>query len=304
MQELLPPNHTQQQSHSTVELITKIISGPHVDTVTALTGEMIITPQQGDEIMEPKPLSQPHLSHLDTCTDAATAVPVVGANPNLVKSSSFQTAIGILGNSSLPCLYNFSLLTGHKGYLKQWLLLDRNVSWMMLHVNLVGTGVSFSTICLLNGFQAIKLNPSICRWMNLKLRSPKFIVFCSFLCWILHLLMNSCIPIIVNGPLNSKNLSVENNCGYCSWTMPERFSSLYTVMYFSLDFMSLGFMVRASGSMVFILLRHKQRVQHIHSKRFFHRLSHEARATYTILILVRAFVTFYSIYTILTFWMT
>ena len=75
---------------------SEIIPGPHADTVTALTGEMMITPQQGGEIMEPKPLSQVHLSCLDTCTGAATAVPVLGAQPNLVKSSSFQVSFRFL----------------------------------------------------------------------------------------------------------------------------------------------------------------------------------------------------------------
>ncbi|XP_046537390.1 vomeronasal type-1 receptor 1-like [Equus quagga] len=243
-----------------------------------------------------------------------------------------QTAVGILGNSSLLCLYSFTLLTGHKVRPTDLILnqlvfanslvlfskgipqtmvafglkyfLDNAACKLVFYYHRMGTGVSFSTICLLNGVQAIKLNPSICRWMNLKLRSRNFIGFCCFLCWILHLLVNSCMPIIVNGPLKCKNLSVENNCGYCSWTMPGRFSSLYTVIYFSPDFMSLVFMVWASGSMVFILLRHKKRVQHIHSNRVPPRLSHEARATYAILILVSSFVTFYSIYAILTLWMT
>ena len=145
----------------------------------------------------------------------------------------------------------------------------------------VSTGVSFSTICLLRGYHVIKLNPSICRWVELKIRSPKFIGFCCFLCWILHLLINSFIPVIMNGPLNSKNLSVKNN-GHCSWNWESRFNILNTVIYFSLDFMSLGFMVWASSSMIFILFRHKQQVQHIHNNRLASRASHDSRATCTI----------------------
>ncbi|KAF5929506.1 hypothetical protein HPG69_007259 [Diceros bicornis minor] len=88
--------------------------------------------------------------------------------------------------------------------------------------------------------------------MEFKIRSLKFIGFCCFLCWILHLLINSCIPIIVNGPLNVKNLNVKNDYGNRLSTRP----------------------------------------------------SHEARATHIIVILLSYFVTFYSIYIILTIWMT
>ncbi|KAM9046807.1 vomeronasal type-1 receptor 1-like, partial [Megaptera novaeangliae] len=66
--------------------------------------------------------------------------------------------------------------------------------------------------------------------------------------------------------------------------------------------------VWASGSMVLVLHRHKQRVQHIHSnslsprgKGLSPRPSHEARATRTILILVSSFVLLYSLSSILTF---
>lgn len=58
--------------------------------------------------------------------------------------------------------------------------------------------------------------------------------------------------------------------------------SLITVIYFPPHFMSLGFMVWASCSLVLDLRRHKQRVQHICRNR----PSHEARATRTILILI------------------
>ncbi|XP_023564263.1 LOW QUALITY PROTEIN: vomeronasal type-1 receptor 1-like [Octodon degus] len=168
----------------------------------------------------------------------------------------------------------------------------------------VGTGLSFCTVCLLNGFQALKLNPSICRWMELKLQSQGFIGFCCFLCWIPNLSVNSYIAMIVRGPLSCRNASVRTSCGQCSWTMPEKHSLLYTLLYFSLDFISVGFMIWASGSMVLALHRHRQRVQHIRSHSLSPRPSHEARATRTILVLVSSFATFYSFYTILTIWTT
>ncbi|XP_012368686.2 LOW QUALITY PROTEIN: vomeronasal type-1 receptor 1-like [Octodon degus] len=167
----------------------------------------------------------------------------------------------------------------------------------------VGTGVSFSTACLFSGFQAIKLNPHFCKWMELKIRSLRFTAFCCFMCWILHLSINSFLPLIVNGPLSKKNLSRENN-DYCSWIMPQEYSLLYSVLYFFPNLMSLILMTWASGSMVLLLHRHRQRVQHIRSHSLSPRPSHEARATRTILVLVSSFATLYSVYIILTIWMT
>ncbi|XP_011835135.1 PREDICTED: vomeronasal type-1 receptor 1 [Mandrillus leucophaeus] len=113
--------------------------------------------------------------------------------------------------------------------------------------------------------------------MDLKIRSPKVIGFSCFLCWILHLLMNTCILKIVTGPLNRKNLKEETNYRVCSCAIQDRFDLFYAITYFSPDFVSLVFMVPASGSKVFVLHRHKQRVQHIHNHRLSSGLFHEAR---------------------------
>lgn len=240
-----------------------------------------------------------------------------------------QTGIGLMENLSLFGLYNFALLSRHnlrptdlilihlvsancvvlfsKGFPQTmaafgWrYFLDDTGCKLVFYFHQVTTGVSFSTICLINGFLVIKLNPSIWSWMELKIRPLKFIAFCCFLCWILHLMINLFVPTTVNGPLNGKNVSVKSNYGYCSWHMKEGFvDSLITVIYFPPDFMSLGFMVWASSPLVLVLRRHKQRVQHICRNR----PSHEARATCTILILMSSFGTFYSASSILTIWMT
>lgn len=100
-----------------------------------------------------------------------------------------QTGMGLLGNLSLLCVYNFALLTGcnlrptdlifmqlvsanflalfSKGVPQTmaafgWrYFLDDTGCKLVFCFHSVATGVSFNTICLLNGFQIIKLNPSI-----------------------------------------------------------------------------------------------------------------------------------------------
>ncbi|XP_076986596.1 vomeronasal type-1 receptor 1-like [Tamandua tetradactyla] len=241
-----------------------------------------------------------------------------------------QTGVGILGNFSLLCFYNSALLTG-KNFRPTDLILNQLVlanslilyskgipqtmiafglkyflddarCKLLFYFYRVASGVSFTTTCLLKGFQAIKLDPRISSWMELKIRSPKFIGFCCFLCWIPHLLINILGPVIVKGPLKTKNFSLIKDAVHCSWPKTEEFKALYILMYYSTDIASLIFMVWASGSVVLVLYRHKHRVQHIHGNSLSSRPSFEAKAIRTILILVSLFFSFYSISTILILW--
>ncbi|CAD7692060.1 unnamed protein product [Nyctereutes procyonoides] len=119
-----------------------------------------------------------------------------------------QTGIGILGNSSLLCFYTFSLFTGHK---LRPINLILCISVVLFSKGIPQMMVAFGSQYFLDDAAS---GSSLCIWMELKIRSPKFIGFC-FLCWIPHLLIISYIRILVNGPLISKNDSVKIN-GYYS----------------------------------------------------------------------------------------
>ncbi|KAM5296612.1 vomeronasal type-1 receptor 1-like isoform 1-T2 [Glossophaga mutica] len=240
-----------------------------------------------------------------------------------------QTGAGILGNSSLLCLYNFSLLTGHKlrpidlifnqlVFANNLVLYSKGIPHTMaafglkhflddvgcklvFYLHRVARGVSLSTTCFLSGFQAIKLHSRTYRWMDHKTRSPKCIAFCCSLFWILHFLTNAFIPMLVVAPRNSENVSVKTHFGYCLSLRSDRVMVLFHGVVLSfLDVLCLGLMMGTSGSMVFFLIRHKQRVQHIRSNTFPHRPSHEVKATRIILMLVSIFVFFYSLSSIST----
>lgn len=176
---------------------------------------------------------------------------------------------------------------------------------LVFYLQKLARGVSLSTTSLLSGFQAIKFCPRTSLWVDFRIRSTKCIGFCSFLFWILQLLVNVCIPIRVIGPRNSKNISVKTNYGYCSPLMPDKFISLLCVIILSyMDVICLGFMIWTSGYMVLFLHRHKEQVQHIHSNRLSPRPSHEATDTHTTLILVSSFVYFYCLSSILSLCIT
>ncbi|XP_008592460.1 PREDICTED: vomeronasal type-1 receptor 1-like [Galeopterus variegatus] len=242
-----------------------------------------------------------------------------------------QASIGILGNSFLLCLYNFILLTGHqvrptdlilnqlvfanslvlfsKGIpqtmasIGQKYFLDDAACKVVFYLHRVGRGVSLSTTCLLSVFQAVKLSSNYYARLEIRMRSPKCIGFCCLFIWILHLLLNTGVPLSITRSLNGKNISLmRKNFGYCSASFLAKFINGVHFIIFSLfDAISLGLMAWASGSMVFILQRHKLRVQYIHSSSLSKpRRSHVGRATGTILILVSSFILFYSVSSILT----
>ncbi|NP_001160824.1 vomeronasal 1 receptor oryCunV1R1653 [Oryctolagus cuniculus] len=258
---------------------------------------------------------------------------MVSSNIDLGILFLIQTGAGILGNSSLLCLYTFTLITrhmlkptdlilNHLAIANNLVLLYKGIPQILatfglrsflddagcklvFYLHRVARGVSLTTTCFLSVFQAIKLNPNIPKWMELNIRSQKYIGFCCSLCWILHFLLNIFIAMIVTGPRKSKNVSMEKDYGFCNSPIPDRsVVILHAVLFSFTDVVCVALMVCASGSMVFVLRRHKKRVQHIHSGSFTPRSSYEVRATSTILILVSLFVSFYSLSSILSFLVT
>uniref|UniRef100_A0A8C6AJC6 Vomeronasal type-1 receptor n=1 Tax=Monodon monoceros TaxID=40151 RepID=A0A8C6AJC6_MONMO len=246
-----------------------------------------------------------------------------------------QMGVGILGNSFLLCLYNFTLLTGHKVrptdlilnqpvLANSLVLFSRGIPHTMtafgskyflseagckflFYFQRVARGICLSTTSILSGFQSIRLCPNFSKWMELRMKSPKCIAFCCFLCWILHFLVNILIPFQMTNPKHSENFStnIKVNYGYCSSLNPDRIISfVVTAIFFTIDFICSGLMVWTSGSMVVSLYRHMYQVQHIHSNSHSSRSAAEARATCTILILVSSFFSFYSLSSLLSIWMS
>ncbi|XP_047383214.1 vomeronasal type-1 receptor 4-like [Sciurus carolinensis] len=166
---------------------------------------------------------------------------------------------------------------------------------LVFYVHRVGRGMSFSSTCLLSVFQAITISPRDSRWAELKVKAPRYTGTCVFLCWILHLLVNIIVPMCVTHNGNN-NITKRRDFGYCSGGNDERTVYVINVALLSLpDVLCLGIMPWASGSMVLILYRHKQRFQHLHGNSPSLRSSPESRATNTVLLLVSTFVSLYTL---------
>nr|XP_044989228.1 vomeronasal type-1 receptor 4-like [Jaculus jaculus] len=229
-----------------------------------------------------------------------------------------QTALGVLGNCA--CLGYFVLADFSGKRVKPTDLIVKHLTWanfmvvlfkgipqtmtafgmsnflddilckLIFYFHRVARGVSLGSTSLLSVFQVITISPSNSKWGQIKFRAPKAIGSSLGLCWALQLLINAYIPSIVTDNLWTKNSTSFRDVVYCA--------TLYAILFASIDVMCLGIMTWSSGSMVFMLTKHKQRVQHIHSS-LSPRSSPEARATQSILSLVSTFVFLYMISAIL-----
>jgi vomeronasal1 receptor len=115
------------------------------------------------------------------------------------------------------------------------------------------------------------------------------------LCWSLCMLINIFIIMTVTGMRDKGNLTEFRQLLYClAVNNAKQTYRVYVIILASSDVMCLGLMMLASGSMLLILAKHRQKVQYIHrslaTKSF-----HETKATQSIIILVSSFVILYGI---------
>ncbi|KAF4011407.1 hypothetical protein G4228_002757 [Cervus hanglu yarkandensis] len=143
---------------------------------------------------------------------------------------------------------------------------------------------------VLSTCQAFTLTPRRAEWAMLRGGAPRATGPSCCTCWVLSLLVNICVPVTVTGPQDTNNYTDNHGKWFCSSSAPKaRFLYLWSVS----DAVFLTLMVWSSGSMVLLLLRHRQRVQYIHTPTGHHGCPPETRAAHTILMLVLTFVTFY-----------
>uniref|UniRef100_A0A8C6F013 Vomeronasal type-1 receptor n=1 Tax=Monodon monoceros TaxID=40151 RepID=A0A8C6F013_MONMO len=156
--------------------------------------------------------------------------------------------------------------------------------------------VSIGNICLLSVRQTINISPRNSRWAQLKMKVPKYIESSIFLRWILHMLINIIFTRCVTDNGSNKNITKQKDLGFCSALIHNRITVLLNVgLLLFPDVSCLVLMIWSSGSMVFILPRHKQRVLYIHTTNISPRSSPESRATQSILVLVNTFVSLYTL---------
>ncbi|XP_047383193.1 vomeronasal type-1 receptor 4-like [Sciurus carolinensis] len=234
-----------------------------------------------------------------------------------------QTVVGAVGNSSLLLHYLFLDFTGcrarHTDLILKHLIMANLLTLLckgvpqtveafgvkaflsdigcklLFYLHRVGRGVSIGSTCFLSVFQAIKISPGDSSCSELKANIPKYVGSSIYLCWILYSLVNVIFLMFITGKRSSKTITSLKDFGYCSAIRHDRtLNSLQAAFLTFPDALCVGLMLWASSSMVCILQRHKQRMQHI-QKTSSSRSSPESRATKTVLLLVSTFVSFYTL---------
>ncbi|XP_030742083.2 vomeronasal type-1 receptor 4-like [Echinops telfairi] len=243
-----------------------------------------------------------------------------------------QTGAGLLGNSSLLCLYLSFLLAGHKlkpvdrilNHLcaaNTLVLLSKGIPQtvaalgpkdflgdmsckLLFYFHRVARGTSLCTTCLLSCFQALTINSSAPRWAELKRKASEHVVSSCFTCWLLNLLLQIVTILNVTGPRPDRNSTLDTRYVYCTSNFRQSLSIvLYALLLAAVEFAFIALMVWASGAMMLTLSSHRQQVQHIQSKHFSHQSSPETRATHTVLVMVIIFVSSYFLSSILAFYL-
>nr|XP_006980091.2 vomeronasal type-1 receptor 4-like [Peromyscus maniculatus bairdii] len=176
--------------------------------------------------------------------------------------------------------------------------LSNSACRLILYIQRVGRSVSIGTTCLLSVFQVITISHKEYCCKDPKVKTSKYIGCSIPLLWVLYMLIN---VIFFLYPLTeSKNLTRKQDFEYCSTAGRDEINdSLYSALLMCPEIFFSLLMTWSSGSMVVILYRHKQRIQHIRSTRGSNRICFESKATKSILALVSIFLSFCTLSSIL-----
>ncbi|XP_036032470.1 vomeronasal type-1 receptor 4-like [Onychomys torridus] len=172
---------------------------------------------------------------------------------------------------------------------------------ILIYIQTVGRSVSIGTTCLLSVFQVITIRPREFCWKDHhKVKAENYIGCSIFLLWGFYVLINFIFFVYPFIKLSRKNVTRKRDFGYCHIVGSDEINdSLYTALLVCPEVFFSVCIALSSGSMIFILYRHKKRVQHIRSSHGYNRTSPESRATQNILILLSTFLMFYSLSSIL-----
>ncbi|XP_069856473.1 vomeronasal type-1 receptor 4 [Dipodomys merriami] len=174
------------------------------------------------------------------------------------------------------------------------ILLDSTGCKLIYYVHRVGRGLSLCTTCLLSSFQAGTISPKAVAWMRLKEQASKNVRISCLLCWAFNLMANHLVLQNIESVQHSHNATQRKDYGICSYKTPVSTAIKGTIVLVFPDIIFLGLMAGASIYMLLVLRRHQRQVRYIHALRDTGRLSPEARATQTILLLAGAFILLYS----------
>nr|XP_044990167.1 vomeronasal type-1 receptor 1-like [Jaculus jaculus] len=241
-----------------------------------------------------------------------------------------QVGAGVLGNAYLLFLHGSLCSSGHRqktadlvlsnlAMANSFVLLSKGTQQIMEDLGLTsvleGSGcqvfyylhrvsreVLLCVTCLLSCFQSVVVSPRSGLWLVLRHKISKHAGSSCFLCWTPNLAINIISPIQIRVAWENSSDFVTRNSIVCQLQATK--SGMYSIPLSFMGALLMTLMVVASVHMVCVLLRHHQKVQHIHSPSVAHRTSPEVWATYSSLLLVASFIPFYFLNSIYVFYDT
>ncbi|XP_055477676.1 vomeronasal type-1 receptor 4-like [Psammomys obesus] len=170
----------------------------------------------------------------------------------------------------------------------------------LLFIQKFGRTVSIGSTCLLSIFQAMTISPSESCWKDYKHRAAKYIGSSISGLWGFSMLINIFSSMDKFFSRNSENVTRKRDFGYCTIVIHDEISEfLYGVLVMCPEVFLSVLIAWSSMSMIIILYRHKQRVQHIRSTHGSSKTSPDSRATQNILLLLSSFLAFYTLSSVL-----
>ncbi|XP_051017954.1 vomeronasal type-1 receptor 4-like [Acomys russatus] len=157
--------------------------------------------------------------------------------------------------------------------------------------HLIARSTNMCSTCSLSTYQFFTLVTSNWGSSMLRRKTTKFLSSSCYSCWLFSVLYNVYIPMKITGPQNTHHIDNDPKRKWVCFI--SGFNVAMGVLRFAHDAMFISIMIWTSVSMVTLLNRHHQRLQHIHTTNQDHRGYAETRATHTILMLVVTFVSFY-----------
>ncbi|NP_001008937.1 vomeronasal 1 receptor 32 [Rattus norvegicus] len=167
--------------------------------------------------------------------------------------------------------------------------------------HLVARSTNLCSTCVLSIYQFVTLVPVHRGKVILRGSVPDLAKYSCYGCWFFSILNNIHIPINVSGPQITDNNTESKSKFFCSVS---GFSVGIVSLRFIHDATFMSIIVWTSVSMVLLLHRHHQQVQHILTFHHEPRGQAETRATHTILMLLVTFVSCYLINFICIFFHT
>ncbi|XP_031240094.1 vomeronasal type-1 receptor 2-like [Mastomys coucha] len=178
--------------------------------------------------------------------------------------------------------------------------LNNIVCEFLLYIQRLGRSMSIWTTFLLSAFQTMTISPRKSCWKDYKVKAVRYISCSISLMWVLHVLIHLIFFVYSFIKMNGKNVTKKRDFGYCLIVESDNTTELlYAALVMFPEVFFSVLIVWSSGSMIVILFKHKERVQHIRSTHVSRRNFPESRAIQNILALMSTFLAFYTLSSIL-----